>query len=316
VFNYLKQYVFLLNPLLSDFHEKYVKDQSPLHFKLFYAALFGFKLEPEPEDSKSDEKPGEFAEDGPEQQAGIKDKSQPSKEFTDLLSEGVKPFQHLPYKIKFINKDQICLNCCKKGEHSCPINFQRKPLPIRGEKFPHVNISVELPAGSQLTSILLKVADKEKEKPLVGKKQLASAPTFSIASSLDTYFEAQRIERKCKHCGTNDSLMSTSISRFPKFLVLHLKRFTQKFEKNNYVQVKLEEFVDFDFELKFEECSYQLFGIINHKGDLDHGHYTSFSFNHESKEWVYYDDAKFEPVENLKNMKSKENYILVYEQCK
>lgn len=234
----------------------------------------------------------------------------------DLESElalKIKPPTVPYYFVKYINRDLVCANCGKKAEHACPIQFTEKVLPFKEGRVFGLDVSIEFPSTSPMLTLLKKVTESERATTVAPKREIISSPIYTVNSSIEHYFEPQLIERRCKHCEGNSSTMASRIKQFPKFLVLHLKRFTQRFEKNNYVQVKLEEFVDFDFIMTLEGHQYHLMGIVNHRGNLDQGHYTSFAYNSQSKMWMFYDDEKWEIVENFNRMKSKENYILVYE---
>jgi len=101
---------------------------------------------------------------------------------------------------------------------------------------------------------------------------------------------------------------------FPKILVVTLKRFNSK-------GIKTEAFIDFpinDFVLSkyVEDYSpnkyvYDLYGICNHIGSTDGGHYTAFVKNTMNK-WTYCDDDKISIVNNLTQMITPMAYCLFY----
>ena len=107
------------------------------------------------------------------------------------------------------------------------------------------------------------------------------------------------------------------IERLPKYLVLVFKRFkfTAMYTK------KIDKVINFpkeDLDLQNYTSQnknigkYNLFGIINHSGSLDSGHYYSI-FNNNGV-WNKYDDAYVN--ENDNDLETSKVYILVYKSAK
>lgn len=82
-----------------------------------------------------------------------------------------------------------------------------------------------------------------------------------------------------------------SVYRTAKYLILHLKRFNHS--GNRYVIYG--EKVKTPIKLKDYETinnkKYELFGVVNHYGNLNMGHYTAFVKREET--WFYADDSSF-----------------------
>lgn len=101
---------------------------------------------------------------------------------------------------------------------------------------------------------------------------------------------------------------------FPKILVITLKRFSANGKKT-------EQLVDFpitDFDLsKYVEeyvpkkYVYDLYGICNHMGSTDGGHYTAFVKNKMNK-WTYCNDETVSMLNNLTQMITPMAYCLFY----
>lgn len=300
VFLYFWSYLIQIIPALSEIGDPAKLTADRYLLKLIYSRVMNIPL-PKGESEENDSVENKEKEEGKE------------VDLEELVASKIQPSASPLYSLKYINRDLICANCGKKAEHACAVQFTDKILPFKEGRVFGLDISIDFPSTSPLLITLKKVTENERVATVAPKREIISGPVYTVNSSIEHYFEPQLIERRCKHCEGNSSTMASKIKQYPKFLVLHLKRFTQRFEKNNYVQVKLEEFVDFDFIMNLEGHEYHLMGIVNHRGNLDQGHYTSFSYNRQSKMWMFYDDAKWEVVENLNRMKSKENYILVYE---
>ena len=45
---------------------------------------------------------------------------------------------------------------------------------------------------------------------------------------------------------------------------------------------------------------YDLYGVSNHYGSLNGGHYTASCLNDIDKEWYYFDDSSVSPIGNSK----------------
>ena len=56
---------------------------------------------------------------------------------------------------------------------------------------------------------------------------------------------------------------------------------------------------------------YSLYGVVNHYGTLEGGHYTAFSQNHNKYKWHRFDDQEITQI-NSAEVKSQAAYILFY----
>jgi ubiquitin C-terminal hydrolase len=87
-------------------------------------------------------------------------------------------------------------------------------------------------------------------------------------------------------------LKRISFWSLPKILIITFKRFSHCGSKKN------DKFVDFPLKnlnlsryvkgYNSEKYVYDLFGVANHYGGIENGHYTSISF--DSAKWTYYND--------------------------
>lgn len=121
---------------------------------------------------------------------------------------------------------------------------------------------------------------------------------------------------KCKE--RRKCTKSFSIQRFPKILVIHLKRFspTERFRG------KLNVTVDFPLENldmsnyaadNVTPCRYNLYAISNHSGTTYSGHYTAYCRHPFTKTWHEYNDSRVSSI-SPKSIVSGEAYVLFYEQ--
>uniref|UniRef100_A0A6M2DM14 Ubiquitin carboxyl-terminal hydrolase n=1 Tax=Xenopsylla cheopis TaxID=163159 RepID=A0A6M2DM14_XENCH len=108
-----------------------------------------------------------------------------------------------------------------------------------------------------------------------------------------------------------------SVQKFPKILVIHLKRFspTERFRG------KLNSLVDFPLnELDLSSyaanqgtpCVYDLYAVSNHSGTTYSGHYTAYCKHPYTHEWHEYNDSRVSSI-SARNVVSNEAYVLFYE---
>ena len=165
-------------------------------------------------------------------------------------------------------RSRVICNVCKK-ESNCYDPFMDLSLPIpKGKGRP-------MGAPSQCTL-------QECLREFVAEEQL---------DGNDTYY--------CSKCKTHQcATKSMRIFRLPSVLVLHLKRFN----KNSYSRGKLNTVVDFPISmLDLSEyiapqsphaaaCRYHLYGISNHSGSTEGGHYIAHCKNYDDGSWYCFND--------------------------
>ncbi|XP_061574662.1 ubiquitin carboxyl-terminal hydrolase 2-like isoform X2 [Cololabis saira] len=106
-----------------------------------------------------------------------------------------------------------------------------------------------------------------------------------------------------------------TIQKFPKILVLHLKRFSEERRSS-----KLSTFVNFPLkDLELRECAsentnatYSLYAVSNHSGTTMGGHYTAYCRNPNSGEWYTFNDSRVTPMPSSQ-VRGSDAYVLFYE---
>ncbi|NXA38937.1 UBP2 hydrolase, partial [Eudromia elegans] len=108
-----------------------------------------------------------------------------------------------------------------------------------------------------------------------------------------------------------------SIQKFPKILVLHLKRFSEARIRTS----KLTTFVNFQLkdldlrEFASQSCNhavYNLYAVSNHSGTTMGGHYTAYCKSPVSGEWHSFNDSRVTPMSSS-HVRSSDAYLLFYE---
>jgi len=111
---------------------------------------------------------------------------------------------------------------------------------------------------------------------------------------------------------------SLAIQKFPKILVVHLKRFSLA----ERYRGKLSTLVDFPLNgldltqfaaVRGNVGAYNLYGVANHSGSTYSGHYIAYCKHPYSNEWHCYNDSRVSPM-SPHSVVSSEGYVLFYEQ--
>ena len=137
----------------------------------------------------------------------------------------------------------------------------------------------------------------------------------------------------CPHCKKRQpSTKQLTVTRLPRNLIVHLKRFDNLLNKNNdFVRypflLDLTPFWANDFDGVFPPgvnddelpirgqippFKYELYGVACHFGTLYGGHYTAYVKKGLKKGWLYFDDTKYKPVKNKTDAINSNAYVLFY----
>ncbi|CAG9819767.1 unnamed protein product [Phaedon cochleariae] len=146
---------------------------------------------------------------------------------------------------------------------------------------------------------------------------------LSLSHCLDSFTSVEILDGEekptCSMCREKRKcLKSLFINKFPKILVIHLKRFSQTVEFSD----KLNTFVDFpliglDMSPYAAEdivpCPYNLYAISNHSGTTYSGHYTAYCRHLYTKIWHEYNDSLVSSISS-NSLVSGDAYILFCQQ--
>ena len=101
---------------------------------------------------------------------------------------------------------------------------------------------------------------------------------------------------------------------FPNILVIDLKRFNTRFQKNQMLvtfpldNLDLSEYV---IGYKKNIYNYELYGVCNHSGGVMGGHYTAYVKNANGK-WYHFNDTSVSEVGITESIISPKAYVLFY----
>uniref|UniRef100_A0A3Q3QNN5 Ubiquitin carboxyl-terminal hydrolase n=1 Tax=Monopterus albus TaxID=43700 RepID=A0A3Q3QNN5_MONAL len=151
---------------------------------------------------------------------------------------------------------------------------------------------------------------------------LASTSKCSLQDCLRLFSKEERLTDNnkvfCRHCKAHrDSTKKLEIWKVPPILLVHLKRFSYE---GRWKQ-KLQTSVDFSLDSldlaqyvigpKQNLKRYSLYGVSNHYGGLDGGHYTAYCKNASRQRWYKFDDHEVSEI-STSSVKSSAAYILFY----
>ena len=133
--------------------------------------------------------------------------------------------------------------------------------------------------------------------PLVDNISVEDCIQFTFQEeSLDTLWYDEKTNEK------KQLIKKTDFSYYPNILVIHLKRWIHT-KKNKQI-------VHFNELLSLNQHVYELFGIINHEGNVFGGHYYSYI---KKNKWFVFDDNTISQVQDII---SDKNYCLFYRKIK
>ena len=231
--------------------------------------------------------------------------------------EEKNPSKKLPFKITLINKDtlscaicpwfRLCQGCVLKPSDSDYINIKTDAL-----------IAVEWDKdvyNKEINRNNLNIIMKHSSADTIDENSKIKEDEISLNDCLKLFTKEEDIgDIQCEKCKKKTLFQKTlEIERLPQYLVIVLKRF--KYILTNSIKIKtLIKFPLEDLPLqnyvsqKNINYKYSLFGVINHSGSLEWGHYNSiFKVNNS---WISYDDSHVSEIKS--GIENKNVYMLVY----
>lgn len=135
---------------------------------------------------------------------------------------------------------------------------------------------------------------------------------ITLKDCFDLFFIKEKLEDKlyCKNCKSHQYFFKHyEISRLPHALVISLKRFKYTLHSRS----KLSHRVIFPIEgMTLKDKTYDLFGIINHYGNISEGHYTvNIRPQMDKNKWITINDDNISEISE-KSLITKNAYILIY----
>jgi ubiquitin C-terminal hydrolase len=147
-------------------------------------------------------------------------------------------------------------------------------------------------------------------------------PSLTLDECISDYFKVEAIDYKCEKCGNSvNNRQDKKLLTRPKTIIIKLKRYTQM-GSSLYKVNKLIEYPSILKLTKYlcsgEEGAYELYGVINHVGMMDGGHYYSFIRDYTSANgkfsqgWMQCNDTHVTHISEKEAINSKNAYMLFY----
>ena len=112
-----------------------------------------------------------------------------------------------------------------------------------------------------------------------------------------------------------DAIKYIKFWSFPKVLFILFKRFSLngRSKINNVIDFPIDnlDLSKYVYGYSPESYKYELFGICNHSGRLEGGHYTAFVKNKYNK-WLHYNDSNIKEITNKSDLITAKAYCLFY----
>ncbi|ORX87736.1 cysteine proteinase [Basidiobolus meristosporus CBS 931.73] len=150
-----------------------------------------------------------------------------------------------------------------------------------------------------------------------------NADTVTLHQCLDEFVREEILDGDdawfCSKCKEHrKATKRLTIAKLPDVLLIHIKRFSFngpfRDKLNNMVTYPLRNLDLSQYLLPSASRSssrYDLYGVSNHTGGLNGGHYTAHIKNGYRNQWQYFDDSRVSACDESK-VKSKSAYILFY----
>ena len=148
---------------------------------------------------------------------------------------------------------------------------------------------------------------------------LQTSDMISIDDLLEDYFEEEEIkfETKCEKCGKKRvHKKEVKFSQPPNILILSLQRINNRTKRKNSCCVTFPEILDIKKFIDIDcghanETQYVLYGIGNHSGTINFGHYYAY-VKLNDKYWYEFNDSMVKRISGGINTRSTTAYTLFY----
>ncbi|XP_067932265.1 ubiquitin carboxyl-terminal hydrolase 19-like [Watersipora subatra] len=170
------------------------------------------------------------------------------------------------------------------------------------------------------------------EEDKIMKEKQEAAVVRDIESCLTLFTQKETLSSDnmwlCPKCEVERvASKQVTLWSLPETLIIHLKRFSFH---NNYCRDKIEDFVSYPISglnmrrfctgpMSKNEQLYDLYGVVNHFGSLNVGHYTAYARCPDKEDttkhyagWRLMDDVSVTPMKDLSEVVCGSAYILFY----
>lgn len=156
--------------------------------------------------------------------------------------------------------------------------------------------------------------------PLQFPESAKSGKIVNLFEMINNYFKEETIkwDGKCENCKQKTNhLKSSKYSSLPKVLIISFQRYNYLTNRKNNMSIKYNEIVDLRDHIDpilfpiGETTQYKLFGVSNHAGTMDFGHY--FAYIKIKDKWYQFNDEQVNEI-SMK-FEGTNAYCLFYEKA-
>ena len=250
------------------------------------------------DENENDNNTNSYADNNSEREANILDEDYPENNSYSNRSPNVSPRRQIRYDENELDNLLKFKNEKDENMDRITIVWNSKYIKDLG-RFTDVN----------LYDICDKIYEKSTNQEIKLEKLLED---FSMEEKLDK----DNLYR-CENCKEElEANKKIEIYHLPKILIIHLKRFNNNKKINTLIEYPLTD-LDLKKYIKSKDkvVKYDLFGVINHFGSMEYGHYTSYCLNYNDNNWYEYNDRivnKIQKGREKETVINKNGYILFY----
>ena len=223
----------------------------------------------------------------------------------------------IPFKIVLVNKDTLSCAICPwfRFCQGCAINPDKDNyLDIKKDNVITVEWDKDV-YSKEINKNNLNLIMKHKTSDLKEENSKLKEDEISLNDCLKLFTKEEEIsDIQCEKCKKKTLFKKTlEIERLPQYLVIVLKRFkyilTNSIKIQNLIKFPLDDLpLENYVSQKNINDKYNLFGLINHSGSVEWGHYNSIFKVNDS--WLCFDDSHVSEIKN--GIESKKVYMLIY----
>jgi ubiquitin carboxyl-terminal hydrolase 8 len=165
------------------------------------------------------------------------------------------------------------------------------------------------------------------------KKQLImrkiQEKSFTLNECFDNFCNTEILDDinqwHCPYCDNKvNAFKKCNIWIPPKLMIIQIKRFIHNISESGYSATKINNLIEYpindfninsylsEFSKTLGNYNYDLYGVSNHIGGMNGGHYYSFVKSLENNKWYCLDDDEITEINNESDVISQHAYMLFY----
>ena len=136
----------------------------------------------------------------------------------------------------------------------------------------------------------------------------------TLGSCLDNYTKSEKIDEfNCDNCKQNaNALKKMILWKHAQNLIIILKRFGIDKKNNEYIDIPLDlDIAAYCINSRSKSTEYSLYSIINHIGNVDSGHYYTYTKSNKNDKWYECNDIFIQNKE-ISDLSTENAYCLFY----